>query len=388
MQDVNSEKDKIHIAHVVYSFATGGLENGVVNLINRLPSDEYHHSIICITDHDVEFFQRITNDNVDIFDLNKPSGKNPWWLVKCWQLLRSIRPDICHSRNLNALEAQLPAWLAGVKCRIHGEHGWDVSDLGGSNVKYQNIRKLFKPFVQQYIGLSSESIDYLIHKIGVATTKVNHICNGVDVDKFTQNVEAANLPESFLGNDKVIFGTVGRLADVKNQDYLLTAFITLWRNNPQFQHKMRLIIVGEGGLRGRLTQMINDEQLDDVVWLAGLRKDIPQLMSAMSVFVLPSLAEGISNTLLEAMASGLPVIATRVGGNPDLIMPQHQQSHLVPVNQPEKLAEAMLHYLDSPEQLAHDSELARQHCLNHFSIATMVESYHQLYQKIINKETN
>ena len=153
---------KIHIAHVLHSFATGGLENGVVNIINNLPEGEYQHSIISVTKHDPEFLSRIKRDNVDVYDLNKPPGRSLGWLVQCWRLFRKLRPDICHTRNLGAIEAQVSALLAGVKYRIHGEHGWDVFDVGGTNVKYQKLRKVFKPFIHQFIALSIEAQDYLL----------------------------------------------------------------------------------------------------------------------------------------------------------------------------------------------------------------------------------
>ena len=82
----------IHVVHVVYSFATGGLENGVVNLINRLPKEQYKHTIVCVTGHDETFFSRITTGNTKIVNLNKPPGKGLGWLVACWQLFRKIKP--------------------------------------------------------------------------------------------------------------------------------------------------------------------------------------------------------------------------------------------------------------------------------------------------------
>lgn len=95
-----------HIVHIVYAFSTGGLENGVVNIINRLPEEYYRHTIVCVTGHDDDFFARITRKNVDIVDLNKPAGNGVAWLYHCWKLLRKLKPDICHSRNLSAYSAQ------------------------------------------------------------------------------------------------------------------------------------------------------------------------------------------------------------------------------------------------------------------------------------------
>lgn len=372
--------EQIHIAHIVYSFATGGLENGMVNLLNRLPNSHYRHSIICITGHDENFYRRITNNNVDIYDLNKRSGKGLDWLWRCIKLLRKLKPDICHTRNLNAMEAQFAAFLTGVNIRIHGEHGWDVNDLGGCNKKFRFIRKCLAPFVHRFIGLSKESCVYLEHSIGVKPKLINHICNGVDTSKFVAPTSKKNL-DTFSKQTDLVFGTVGRLAEVKNQTLLVQAFIDLWQTYPAHQDKLKLVIIGDGILMPEIKAMVEQANISKSVYLPGRRDDIAELIKAMDVFVLPSLAEGISNTILEAMATGLPVIATRVGGNPDLIMPAHQQSHLVSCQSPQELTRAMALYLEHPEKLVQDKLAAREHCVKQFSLDVMVNKYHQLYQQ-------
>ncbi len=371
----------IHIVHIVYAFATGGLENGVVNIINRLPEEKYRHTIVCVTNHDDNFFARIVSNNTRIVDLHKPAGNGISWLFNCWKLLRKLKPDICHSRNLSALEAQLPAFLARVPYRIHGEHGWDVNDLRGCNKKYQLLRRLFKPFIHQYVALSKEAVIYLTENIKVKAANIHHICNGVDVDKFTPNKNRALLPACFANDDSLIFGTVGRLAQVKNQTLLVAAFITLWQQHSNLQEKLRLVIIGDGILLPQLKEMVASASAEHVVWFAGRRDNVAQLMQQLDVFILPSLAEGVSNTLLEAMASGLPYIATNVGGNADLVLPQHAQSHIVGVGDEQQLAKAMSQYLNAQEQLVADSDLVRIHCQKNFSLAGMVDNYHQLYQK-------
>ena len=380
--ELSSTSNKIHIAHIVYSFATGGLENGVVNLINQLPEAEFQHSIICITDHDTEFVTRINTTNVQIFDLHKPAGKGLGWLYRCWRLLRQLQPDICHTRNLNPLEAQLVAWLAGIKVRIHGEHGWDVNDLNGGNKKNQLIKKLFKPFIQQYIALSKQSLAYLSEQIGVPANRLNHICNGVDIEKFHPQVEAADFGFANQQADTVTFGTVGRAVAVKNQQHLLKAFIKLKQSDAPGAKQAKLVIVGDGVLRNELAALAAQFEFAEDICLAGQRADIPQAMAAMDVFILPSLAEGISNTILEAMATGLPVIATNVGGNPDLILPQHQASHLIDVDDVTGLCQVMIDYIGDKQRLATDSALVRQHCEKYFSIDAMVTNYHRIYTSL------
>lgn len=377
------KSEPTHIVHIVYSFATGGLENGVVNIINNLPEDDYRHTIVCITGHDKDFYARITVNNTNIVDLKKPAGNGIAWLFKCWKLLRQLKPDICHSRNLNSLEAQLPAFLAGVPYRIHGEHGWDVNDLGGINKKYQLLRRFFKPFIHQYVALSQEAVVYLTNKINVNAVNIHHICNGVDINKFKPNKNRSLLPEGFADNDSLIFGTVGRLAQVKNQTLLVSAFISLWQQQSQFQDKLRLVIIGDGILLPQLKKIVAAAGLEHVIWFAGRRDDVALLMQQLDVFVLPSLAEGISNTLLEAMASGLPYIATNVGGNADLILPQHAHSHIVSVDEESQLVKAMSQYINTPERLVNDSDLVRNHCQKNFSLAVMVNNYHHLYQSYV-----
>lgn len=371
----------VHIVHLVYSFATGGLENGMVNIINRLPEENYKHTIVCLAGYDNDFFSRITRHNTEIIDLKKPAGNGIAWLFHCWKLLRKLKPDICHSRNISALEGQLPAFLASVPYRIHGEHGWDVNDLGGCNKKYQLLRRFFKPFIHQYVALSKEAVTYLTDKVNVNPQIIHHICNGVDVDKFTPNKNRESLPEGFANSDSLVFGTVGRLAKVKNQTLLVSAFLTLWQQQTQLQDKLKLVIIGDGILLSQLKDMVASAGAEHAVWFAGRRDNVAQLMQQLDVFVLPSLAEGISNTLLEAMASGLPYIATNVGGNADLVLPQHAHSHIVDVEDEAQLVHSMSQYVNAKAQLVEDSELVRTHCQKNFSLAVMVNNYHQLYQK-------
>lgn len=382
----SKEQDRrVHVAHVLHSFRIGGLENGVVNLINNLPRDQYRHSIICVTDFCPEYFTRINSDNCQIYSLNKPPGKGLGWLWRCWRLFRKIKPDVIHSRNLSALESQLAQMLTGARHTVHGEHGWDVNDLAGANQKNQRIKRFFKPFVDQYIALSKEGERYLVDKIGIRQSKVTRICNGVDINKFDPakpNPLPSGMPEQIsTAEKKLVFGTVGRATKVKNQMYLLDAFIELANAHPAAP--VFLIVVGDGPELASLQQRADSAGVIDKVWFPGSRNDVDLLLAQMDVFVLPSLAEGISNVFLEAMAAGLPVIATNVGGNSDLMLPEHAKSHLIPLDNIASLTAAMQQYVDNYEKLAEDSKAVRQHCVNCFSIQTMVEKYHHVYQQSV-----
>jgi sugar transferase (PEP-CTERM/EpsH1 system associated) len=155
------------VAHVVYRFDVGGLENGLVNLINHMPSDTYRHVVISLTEI-TDFRRRIGRDDVQLLALKKAPGHTLWIYPQLFRLFRELRPVIVHSRNLAALEVVVPAWAAGVPVRIHGEHGRDVGDLDGSNRKYQWLRRCYRPFVTHYIALSRDLEHYLTSRVGMS----------------------------------------------------------------------------------------------------------------------------------------------------------------------------------------------------------------------------
>lgn len=308
------------VVHIIHSLGTGGLENGLVNIINRTPPGRYRHAIVCLTEAG-EFARRITVPDVPIVELCKRPGHDTGLYWRLFRVLRALRPAIVHTRNLATLEMQfVAALLPGVK-RVHGEHGRDVFDLDGSNRKYNLLRKAARLVVQRYIAVSKDLERWLTTTVGVPVVRVRQIYNGVDQQRFHPRgtTRPQLLPQGFLPEDAVVIGTVGRLAEVKNQLSLLRAVHRILQARPELASQLRLVIVGDGPLAARIAQVVTELGLDALVWLPGDRHDIPELLQCMDLFVLPSLGEGISNTVLEAMASGLPVIATDVGGNPELV---------------------------------------------------------------------
>ncbi|SNY51595.1 sugar transferase, PEP-CTERM/EpsH1 system associated [Arsukibacterium tuosuense] len=369
----------VHICHLLWSFRTGGLENGVVNLINQLEPDEFRHSIICLTDYDQAFFSRIARDNVQIYCLNKRPGHDLPSFWRCFKLLRQLKPDICHSRNLAAMEYQAAALLARIPLRVHGEHGWDLTDLAGQNKKYVLLKRLFKKVIHRYVCLSREGRDYLQNDVGVAADRLSQICNGVDTRRFMPALRLkSTLPEALAASDRIIFGTVGRIADVKNQQLLVAAYIELCQQEETFKNSTALVIIGDGPTRPQLQQQLATAGLISQCWLPGDRSDIASILPGLSVFVLPSLAEGISNTILEAMACALPVIASNVGGNAELVA-AGQTGWLFSSNNKKQLQQVMLQCQQAPTELQRLGDNARAAAEQKFSLDTMVSAYRRLY---------
>lgn len=370
------------IAHVIHRLDFGGLENGLVNLINRIPQERYHHAIICMTDYS-DFAKRITNPAVSLHALHKKDGKDPSVYLRLWRMLRQLKPHIVHTRNLSALEAGVVAWFAGVPGRVHGEHGRDSYDIDGSNKKYLLLRRLCQPFIQRYIPLSRDLETWLMGAVKIPKSKIRQIYNGVDSKRFrVPDGGRAPLPlDGFAGADQLVIGTVGRVQEVKDQLTLVRAVASLAGRSDEYRQRLRLMIVGDGPMFKEVEALVQKRGISELTWLAGARDDIPQLLQAMDLFVLPSKAEGISNTILEAMATGLPVIATDVGGNPELVVAGETGS-LVPAQDSEAMATAIETYLKTVEKLNQHGQAGRLRVEKKFSMDAMVNAYLAVYDEI------
>lgn len=370
------------IVHVIHHLFMGGMENGLVNLINRIPPDRYRHCVVCAEDFS-NFSDRIERSDVQVLAMNKSTVTRVQLSQRLHATFMKLRPAIVHSRNLSGLDALLPAWACGVPVRIHGEHGWDVGDLDGSRLKPRFLRRLHSPFVHRYTTVSKDLQNYLTRKIGVSASRITQIYNGVDTDRFaaSSNKPTGIMPPGFYGQDIVVIGTVGRLQEVKDQLALVRGFARLLRKEPAMRAFARLAIVGDGPMRNALLASVLEEGLEGLVWIPGARNDMERIYRCLDVFILPSLKEGISNTILEAMATALPVVATAVGGNPELVQDDVTGS-LVRVSSPEALADALGRYIVSPGLRLQHGTAGRRRAISVFSVDAMVDSYVRLYDSL------
>ncbi|NNF16576.1 MAG: glycosyltransferase, partial [Gammaproteobacteria bacterium] len=287
--------NQIRIVHVIYRLATGGMENGLVNLVNRL-GDGFEHHIISLTDA-TDFGKRIEHSNTTVHVLGKKPGKDFAVYWRLWKLLRKIRPQIVHTRNFGTVDCALIVRLAGRAKLIHSEHGWDMHDIKGANRRYLLLRRWMSLFACKCLSVSRHIRNWQREQIGVAPHKLVQIYNGVDHEKFK--------PADRCEHEHFVVGFVGRLEEVKNLPSLVRAVAHLGATTIT-SIGLQVRLVGSGSMESELRSAIVDAGLENCVILDGPRSDIPQVMREFDVFVLPSFNEGISNTILEAMASGLP----------------------------------------------------------------------------------
>lgn len=346
----------------------------MVNCINAMKNENYTHVVIALTE--VTEFSQLLNDSVEVYQLNKKSGKDLKSHWRLFKLLRKIKPALLHTYNLATIEYHPISVLAGVKAHIHAEHGRDIADPQGLNKKHNLLRRLISPFVNYYIPVSTDLLDWLKQRVNINPKKLVLIRNGINISDFNRKRE---------NEDTVQFIHVARLDLVKDQAGLISAFSQLVTQNNFTTQDVRLTIVGDGSQMGHLNIIANELNIANYIEFTGARNDIAQLLSNADVFVLSSIAEGIPMTVLEAMASSLPVISTNVGGLTELIT-NNKTGYLVEKQNAEQLCAAMENYMKHPQLIMQQGKKARCFIEDNFSEIKMVNQYLTLYKKSLGQD--
>jgi sugar transferase (PEP-CTERM/EpsH1 system associated) len=359
------------IVQVIPSLRTGGLENVVLTLSRYL--DGQAEQAVVTPGPSGPLRERFPRA-VKIVAMGDRRRPDRWNALRMARLFRSLKPDIVHSRNWTCIDAIVGARLAGVPVVIHGEHGREAADPEGHNPRRRRVRRLLAPLVTEFVTVGRDLWRWLVEEVGVPASKVRTIHNGVDTRRFQPGDPSAARRALGLPADCPIAGTVGRLDPVKDQAGLIRAFALATRERPAL-----LVIAGEGPCRAELETLTRSLGLEERVRLLGERDDVPTLLQALDCFVLPSLGEGISNAILEAMAAGLPVIATLVGGNGELVQ-GGVTGTLVEPRDAEALAGALAAYFRDPDLARAHGAAGRLRAEREFSLERMLLGYGDLYR--------
>ena len=366
------------IVQVIPSLRMGGLENVALRLVEHLAPLAVQ---TVVTPAGTGPLASRVPVGVSVFPLGETHGPNRWNALRMARLFRKLRPDIVHTRNWTCIDAIIGARLAGVPVVIHGEHGREAADPEGRNSRRKQVRRILSPFVTEFVTVSRDLARWLVEQVRVPAPKVRTIYNGVDTERFVPGDRAAARQALGIPADWVVAGTVGRLDPVKDQVGLIRAFA-----QTKDTGKSALVIAGNGPSQGQLEAVIKELGAGERVRLLGERDDVPTVLRALDVFVLPSLGEGISNAILEAMATGLPVIATRVGGNSELVL-DGITGRLIEPRRPEVLAEALATYLGDAARARSHGAAARERAVDEFGLERMLTGYATLYRQYATLES-
>lgn len=361
---------KIRVLHILHSFGIGGMEKGIAMLINYA-SDDFEHMILCLTETGDS--RHLIPTTIPIYEMHKPEGNSFGFILKLTKKIKEIKPDIVHTRNWGGMDGIIAARLAGCKAVVHGEHGWGMDDPQGSSKKRKFLRRWLSLGVTQFTAVSKQIKMWLEEDVRVFKP-VMQIYNGVDFSHAQNGGERQGIRQELEMSDSAfLIGTVGRLDPIKDQTGLIDAFARLSKLRPD----CHLLIVGDGPERKQLEQLKIDG-----VHLLGMRNDVAAILKQLDIFVLPSLNEGISNTILEAMAVGLPIVATAVGGTPELIAHEKNGLLVEPRDYP-ALAQAFARYLNDRDLRSEHGRINSAIIRERFSVEAMVAGYENVWKKAV-----
>ena len=362
---------KVKVLHLIYCFDIGGLEKVMAECINHLP-ETFEHTIVSLTKI-TQYANESLNYPVEMIELNKKTGNDFSLYWKLYQLLKKIKPDVLHSYNLPTLEYQLIGFLAGIKIRIHAEHGRDINDPQGINKKYNFLRRIINPFIHHWIAVSKDLQYWLINTVKLPHKKVKLIYNGVDTEHFKSSIRKNN------NKEKIVIGTIGRFDPVKNQKILVDVFNQIRYQQPELAEKLQITIIGNGAEYQNIKQLVAHEKLQKYFLLPGVQYNIAEILNDFDIFVLPSIAEGVPMTLLEAMSMGIPSVCSRVGGIPEVL--NDKTGILVKPESSKELVQALISLMKNKKMMLQLGKNARQYVIDNLSIQTMVKQYEQLYKQ-------
>ena len=290
-------------------------------------------------------------------------------------LFRRERPDIVHTHNFYShAHGAIAARMTGIPV-VHTKHGRAVASLAWSPALRRRLYRL----ADRIVVVSSETGESFRRKSGVEAGRVVVIRNGIDFGSYGgPGREEARASLGIGGSAARVFGSVSRLNPVKDHATMLRAFAAAARDCAGCV----LLIVGDGPERAAIERLARELAIEDRVILTGFTNDIPRHLAAMDAFLQPSREEGLSLTILEAAAAGVPVIATPVGGTPEIVS-NGETGTLVPVGDVGALAAAMRSFLADPEPFRRMALRLKAEVETAFSTSRMAECYRMLYLDVL-----
>ncbi len=359
----------VHVVHILHSFGTGGMEKGIVTVINHA-APEFKHTIICLKKSGAS--QELLNKPVKIIEMNKKEGNSLFFIFQLMKTLKQLKADVVHTRNWGGMDGIIAARLAGISNIIHGEHGWSMDDPNGLNRKRFWVRRFMDLWITKYTCVSDQMKNWLENNIKVKKSVIQ-LYNGVECDTVYSCKNTSIKKQLGIPLRAVVIGIVARLDPIKNHSGLIKAFHSLRSGYPNSY----LLIIGDGPERNKL-----ERQSGGGILFLGNRSDVKNLLGVLDIFVLPSFNEGISNTILEAMSAGLPVVASKRGGNPELVKNNCNGFLFEPDDIP-TLEALLLKYISDAKLREKHGKNGRRKAEKLFSIGQMVLGNERVWKNIV-----
>ena len=377
--------ERLRVLHVIPRLGLGGTEKGVLKVIRGLGEEGFVHQICAVRGVDAEFARREAIEPKPYSaDSLRDGFQFPLFRLK--KIMEEFRPHIVHSRNFGALEAVPAARLARVPVVIHSEHGYELETLGGLPLRRRILCRCFYGMADAVFTVTDELRRYHAAQSWIPPSRFQVLYNGVDTEKFAPNSLSAVQVRTELGvpAGRFLIGSVGRLVAIKDHNTLLRAAENLLLQGLD----VHVLLVGAGPEMPNLQKYVADSgSLPGRVTFPGASSRVPELLNAMDAFVLPSISEGMSNTILEAMACGVPTVVTHTGGNPELIE-EGQSGYLFPPRDVGTLSTLLARLAEDASLREEIGASARRRAFELFSVGGMIDRYQQIYTQLASRNAS
>jgi sugar transferase (PEP-CTERM/EpsH1 system associated) len=370
----------LRVAHLIETMHTGGAEAVVASLIDNL-APPFETVLICLKESGTST-SRIRRKDFEIVEMGKREGNDPCVPFRLANLMKQRGVSILHTHNWSVFcEGMIAAVLAGIPARVHTVHGGFRVYPPGLSYRFKErtrhaVESLLVRATGRIVAVSEDVRRLVCGTLHVDPDKIAVVNNGVDVP---DNAPCAYrpVPETGRKPGERSIVSVSRLAEVKNVPMLLRAF-----SRVDVPFPIRLILVGDGPEREKLRKMANELGIGEKVTFLGNRSDVREILADSTVFALASTYEGVSIAILEAMAMGLPVVATKVGGNPGIVT-DGETGFLVDPHDPEAMAEKISLLLMDEKLRARMGGKGRTVVEGKYSTARMARDYEMIYLDLL-----
>lgn len=370
---------KIKIAFISYLLDIGGLETLILELCRKLISSEKFLPIVCTFQNNGKLQKEFEEADIPIFITEKKFGTD-WTLpLRLARIFKEQKVDIVHTHNSSTW---LYGGVAAKLCRLpllHTEH----TPPDYHERRWIIIEQMLAMITQQITAVSKGVADFLIGEGKISAEKIKVLYNGVDIKKYAEGADV-KFPheESSIQEIDMVVGNISRLTPIKDHATLLYAFKEVVQRAP----RAKLLIVGDGPLKNELLCLRDKLGIKDKVEFLGFQRDIPQLLKLFNIFAfssIPSIKEGLSMSVLEAMASGLPVVSTGIKGTAEAVI-DGETGFIVPPREPKIMADAIYRLLLNREEAKRMGESGLERVKRYFSFEKMMSEYESIYQSMVN----
>ena len=370
-------KSPINVLYLITDLKYGGAQTVLMNLLEQLDTNHFQAQVVCLFGGSLPIGDELRARGIKVTDLQMT---HPWRLDSLWRFYRLLKREKITILHTSLFHASLVGRLIGGFSRIPVILTWRHNVSLGAGWR-DLINRWTSKLDDCVVVVSEPARQAELRTSGIPQDKIQLIYNAIDIGRYSQITPEIrkSTRESFgIANGTFLIGFVGRLHPQKGVEILLEAFA---RCHPEHKNSF-LLIVGEGELQNRLEAYATSLGITNQILFLGSRKEIPEILVSLDLFVLPSLWEGLPMVLLEAMAAGLPVIATSVGGTPEVVV-DGTTGYLVPPEDADKLATAILQLAENPELRMNFGKAGRARVEKNFSIREMVKKIEQLYRDLL-----